>query len=415
MRPASTVARLPRAVAGSLHEFLQTEVAGGAVLLVAAVAALVWANLPGDSYEELWSRTLDLGIGGLHLDLTLEEWLSEGLMALFFFVVGLEIKREFVRGELANRKAAALPVAAAIGGMVLPAAIYAALNAGTEGERGWGIPMATDIAFSVGLLALLGSRVPLALKVFLLALAIVDDLGAITVIAVFYTDDLDPVWLAIAALTLTGAAALGRTRVPWVAIVVPAGVLCWLALHEAGVHATIAGAALGLLTPAGADEDSPEAVTLGKIEHTLHPWVSFLIVPLFALASAGVELGGGAIGDGATSRVTLGVVLGLGLGKPLGILGASYAATRAGVASLPRGIGWRQIAGVGIVAGVGFTVAIFIAGLAFEDAVLIDDAKIGILGASVAMGALGLVVLRFVSQGSGDTAESAAEGETGFS
>ncbi len=256
---------------------------------------------------------------------------------------------------------------------------------------------------------------PLGLKVFLLALAIVDDLGAIAVIAIFYTDDLDAVWLLVAAAVAFGAVGIGRTRVPWVAVMPFALVGCWLALHEAGVHATIAGAALGLLTPAGAHHATDEATTLSALEDALHPWVSYLIVPLFALASAGVELGGGAIADAARSSVTLGVILGLSIGKPLGIAGAAYLAVRLGMASLPRGVAWAQIAGVGMVAGVGFTVSIFIAGLAFADGALVDEAKIGILAGSAAMGTLGIVVLRFMGRGGGEATETAAEGDPDFS
>jgi NhaA family Na+:H+ antiporter len=337
-------------------------------------------------------------------------------MTLFFFVVGLEIKREFVRGELSDAKSAALPVAAAIGGMLAPAAIYTLFNAGGDAGEGWGIPMATDIAFSIGLLALVGSRVPLGLKVFLLALAIVDDLGAIAVIAIFYTDDLDYAWLAAAVGILALAATAIRTRIPWSAIVPVAAAACWLALHESGVHPTIAGAALGLLTPAGDHSGHEDAEALAWLEDALHPWASYLIVPLFALASAGVELGGGAIADAATSRATLGVGLGLALGKPLGIVAASYIAARLGFAALPRETSWAHIAGAGTLAGIGFTVSIFIAGLAFDDLQLIDEAKIGILAGSAVAATLGLAVLRAVSASQVElAAKTAGEGEADFS
>jgi NhaA family Na+:H+ antiporter len=396
MRPASSVVRLPHAIALPFQRFFGVEAAGGAILLAGSVAALVWANLPGDTYHEAWSRTLSLNLGVADLDLTLEQWVSEALMTLFFFVVGLEIKREFVRGELSDARAAALPIAAAVGGMIAPAAIYAVINLGGEGGAGWGIPMATDIAFSIGLLAIVASRVPLGLRVFLLALAIVDDLGAIAIIAIFYTDDLHFAWLMTAVAALVAGAAAVRTPVPWMVIVPIVGVICWLALHESGVHATIAGAALGLLTPAGAHSDTEDAEALATLEESLHPWVSYLIVPLFALASAGVDLGDGAIGDALSSRVTLGVLLGLVVGKPLGIFAASYLATRLGLAALPRGVAWSHVAGAGLVAGVGFTVSIFIAGLAFDEAALVDEAKIGILAGSAAAAVLGLVMLRLV-------------------
>lgn len=414
MHPVKSVARLPHAIGKPFEQFLGVEVAGGAILLAASVAALVWANVPGDSYADVWHRAPPIELGAIDLHLTLEQWVSEGLMTLFFFIVGLEIKREFVRGELSSAKAAALPIAAAVGGMAAPAAIYLIINAGGDGVDGWGIPVATDIAFSIGLLAILGDRVPLGLRVFLLALAIVDDLGAIAVIAIFYTDDLSFGWLAGALGVLAVSAALVRTRIPWVAMLPVAAIAAWVALHEAGVHATIAGAALGLLTPAGAHAGHEDAEALAGLEETLHPWVSYLIVPLFALASAGVELGGGAIGDAVSSRVTLGVVGGLMVGKPLGILAATYLVTRLRLATLPRDVSWGEIAGVSMVAGVGFTVSIFIAGLAFDKSGLVHDAKIGILAASAAIGALGLAVLRFVSGGCAEAAEIAAEGDPDF-
>lgn len=399
-----------------MQEFLRTEVAGGAILLVASIAALVWANAPGDSYRDVWDRTVGGDAGAFHLELSLAHWISEGLMTLFFLIVGLEIKRELVRGELSDLKSAALPVAAAAGGMVVPAAIYVLFNAGGDGARGWGVPMATDIAFSIGLLALLGSRTPVGLKVFLLALAIVDDLGAIAVIAIFYSSDLDIAWLAVALAVALGSATVGaRTSVPWLVVLPVVLVVCWLALHEAGVHATIAGAALGLLTPAGAHSETAQANALTRIEDALHPWVSYLVIPLFALSAAGVELGGGAIGDAVNSRVTLGVALGLVLGKPLGIFAASCLATRLGVATLPRGTSWSQIAGAGLLAGVGFTVSLFVTDLAFNRSSLVEEAKIGILAASACAGALGLLVLRFVSADGEVAAETAAEGDPDFS
>jgi NhaA family Na+:H+ antiporter len=415
MRPANSVVRLPHAIALPFQRYFGVEAAGGAILLAASVAALVWANLPGDTYHEAWGRVLPLDLGFADLDLTLEEWVSEALMTLFFFVVGLEIKREFVRGELSDARAAAFPIAAAVGGMIAPAAIYAVINLGGDGGRGWGIPMATDIAFSIGLLAIAASRIPLGLRVFLLALAIVDDLGAIAVIAIFYTDDLHFAWLITAVAVLAASVAALRTRVPWLVIVPIAGVICWLALHESGVHATIAGAALGLLTPAGAHTDTEDAQALATLEELLHPWVSYLIVPLFALVSAGVDLGGGAIGDATASRVTIGVLAGLVVGKPLGIVAASYLATRLGVAALPRGVGWSHVAGAGMVAGVGFTVSIFIAGLAFDDAALVGEAKIGILVGSAAAGALGLAVLRGLSPASMEQGEKPRFPEGEFS
>ena len=418
-----------------IQEFLATEAAGGILLLAATVAALLWANLPGGgSYGNFWGSHVTLDLNLLTLDLTLKKWVNDGLMTVFFFVVGLEIKREIVRGELADRRRAALPIIAALGGMVAPALIYLAINAGGEGERGWGIPMATDIAFAMGVLALLGRRVPLSLKVFLLAVAIVDDIGAILVIAVFYTEGLDLAWLAVAGGLCALIGVLPRWGVRDVIVYSVIGGFVWLAMHESGVHATIAGVVLGLLTPAVAHYNDANLVdrggrliatfsetasqptalsrgvpaaalrdleelsresrpVLNRLEHALHPWTSYGIVPLFALANAGIGLSGDLIRDSMTSPITLGVFLGLVLGKPLGIMVASMIAVRAGVADLPADVRWSQVLGASILAGIGFTVSIFITGLALSDSGLVDEAKLGILVGSALMGVLGFVVL----------------------
>jgi NhaA family Na+:H+ antiporter len=411
--PSSRTA-LPRLVR-PLQEFLSTETAGGVLLLAAAAAALIWANAPlGNSYEDFWHTRVALELRVVALDLPLVKWVNDGLMAVFFFVVGLEIKREVLRGELADARRAALPVAAAVGGMIVPALIYVAFNAGGDGSHGWGIPMATDIAFAVGVLALLGRRIPLSLKVFLLALAIVDDLGAIGVIAVFYTDDVSPGWLAAAAGVFALVFVLGRMRVRALWVYVAAGAVAWLAVHESGVHATIAGVAMGLLTPIDGTLGPRDAETLARdsrpvlerLEHLLHPWASYAIVPIFALANAGVSLGGGALRDAASAPVSLGVAAGLVLGKPLGITLASLLAVRSGLATLPRGVSWPQIVGVSMVGGIGFTVSLFISDLAFTATPLADEAKIGILAGSALMGAAGFLVLRRAS-----VASAASNGE----
>jgi len=408
---AGGVAAPVRAVVRPLQEFLNTETLGGLVLLAATAVALVWANVAADSYRDVWTRHAGGEVAALHLDLSLRAWVNDALMAVFFFVVGLEIKRELVRGELASPRRAALPMAAAIGGMAAPAGLYLALNAGERGEHGWGIPMATDIAFAVGVLALLGPRVPLALKVFLLGLAIVDDIGAIIVIAVAYTGDLDPWWLGGAALIIAGVAVSARAgvRVWWAYL--PLGVAAWIAVHESGVHATIAGVAMGLAMPLQARRDGQTALEEGetpvveRLEHLLHPWTSFAIVPLFALANAGVELGGGAIRDAVSSRVALGAALGLAIGKPAGILLAAFVALRLRVAELPEGVTWSRLGAVSLVAGIGFTVSLFITGLAFDDAALRDEATLGVLGGSALMGALGLVALARATRGPAGAAQ----------
>jgi NhaA family Na+:H+ antiporter len=411
---ASRTPALPRLIR-PLQEFLSTETAGGVLLLAAAAAALIWANAPlGNSYRDFWQAHVALELRVVSLDLPLVKWVNDGLMAVFFFVVGLEIKREVLRGELADARRAALPVAAALGGMIVPALIYVAFNAGGDGAHGWGIPMATDIAFAVGVLVLLGRRIPLSLKVFLLALAIVDDLGAIAVIAVFYTDDISPGWLAAAAGVFALVFVLGRMRVRALWVYVAAGAVAWLAVHESGVHATIAGVAMGLLTPVGGEigQREPEAPArdsgpvLERLEHLLHPWASYAIIPIFALANAGVSLGGGALRDAASAPVSLGVAAGLVLGKPLGITLASLLAVRSGLATLPRGVSWPQIVGVSMVGGIGFTVSLFISDLAFTATPLADQAKIGILAGSALMGAAGFLVLRRVS-----AASAASNGE----
>ena len=386
-----------------LQEFLATETAGGVLLLAAAVIALFWANAPfGNSYEDFWRARVAINIRVIDIDLSLVGWVNDGLMAIFFFVVGLEIKRELLRGELAAPRKAALPVFAAIGGMTVPAIIYLAFNLGRSGEHGWAIPMATDIAFAMGVLSLAGSRVPLSLKVFLLALAIVDDLAAIAVIAVIYTDDLSLGWLAAAVALFALAFVLGRLGVRHIIVFAGIGVVAWLAVFESGIHATIAGVALGLLTPIDQPAESSAAADDGRsmfdtLEHIIHPWSSFVVVPIFALANAGIAVDGSIARDAATSPVSLGVVLGLVLGKPIGIALFSFVAVKLRAATLPSDVGWPQVVAVAMVAGIGFTVSLFVTGLAFTDPALADEAKLGILAGSALIGVAGFVVLQVVS------------------
>ena len=396
-----------RRIIGPLAEFLQTEAAGGAVLLAAALLGVIWANSPwSDAYASFWSSEVGLGSGDLALRLDLRHWVNEGLMALFFFVVGLEIKRELVVGELRRPRTALLPGMAAVGGMVLPAAIYALVNVGGPGGRGWGIPMATDIAFAVGVLALLGSRVPRGLRLFLLTLAIVDDVGAIVVIALFYSGGVAWVWLGVAAGVVGAVVALRALQVsrPF-AYVIP-GVVLWLALHEAGLHATLAGVALGLLTPARPFRGRR---VLERLEHVLHPWSSFLVVPLFGLPNAGVSVGAAAIAAAATSPVTLGVVLGLVVGKAAGIAAATAIAVRSGLGTLPAGVRRRHVLGAAALGGIGFTVSLFVADLALTGAAL-DAGKIGILAGSAVSGLLGVAVIATAPRRAGGTAGSGRRG-----
>ena len=367
------------------RSFLNTEAAGGIVLFATTVIALVWVNSPfQESYGSLWGTELRLPLGSLELAQDLRHWVNDGLMTVFFFVVALEIKRELVAGELNELRKAALPVFAALGGMIVPAAIYLAFNLGGPGERGWGIPMATDIAFAVGVLALLSKRVPSGLKVFVLSLAIADDIGAILVIALFYSSGLHLGWLAGAASVLMFIVALRRLRVSWAPIYVLLGAALWLATFESGIHATIAGVALGLATPA---RSAP------GLERALHPWTSFVVVPLFALANAGLVISLDSIRNAATSRVTVGIVVGLVVGKIVGIAGMSWLAIKLNLAVAPEGVPRRHLFGAAAVAGIGFTVSLFITGLAFTDADLADAAKLGVLVGSIIAGIGGAAIL----------------------
>jgi NhaA family Na+:H+ antiporter len=415
---------LARSVARPVHRFLHIEASSGILLVGAAVAALVWANSPwAASYRDLWTTQVTIDVGGHVISEDLRHWINDGLMAIFFFVLGLEIKQELTNGQLASVRNAAVPAAGAIGGMLLPAVLYLAFNLGGAGVDGWGIPMATDVAFALGVLALLGSRVPAELKVLLLALAIVDDVGAIVVIAAFYSDGLEWRWFALAAAGLVLVALVKRARVRYLPVYLALGAAVWVAMLESGVHATIAGVALGLLAPArpflpevdadriAGELSADQEVTAEEVrsisfrlresipvtehlENLLHPWTSYLIVPLFALANAGVELSADSLRDAASSPVTTGVVVGLVVGKLVGVAGAIALVVRFGGGRLPDGITPRHVLGMAGIAGIGFTVSLFVAGLAFERPVLADQAKIGVLGASALAALVGATILR---------------------
>ena len=377
-------------------EFLQTETASGIVLLAAAIGALVWANASPTGYDDFWTQHLNVVI-----DESLQHWINDALMAVFFFVVGLEIKRELVVGDLRNPRTAALPAIAALGGMVVPALVYLAWNFGGDGRDGWGIPMATDIAFAVGVLSLLSKRVPSTLRLFLLTLAIVDDVGAILVIAVVYTDDLAAGWLVGAAAALVVMLGLRAFRVgSAAAYVLPAAAL-WYALYESGVHATIAGVIVGLLTPARGIGGA--ASPAEQWEHRLHPFSSFIVIPLFALANAGVQVDGTALREAAGSPVSWGVITGLVVGKIVGISAAAAFAVRFGLGVLPAGLGWRTLGGAAALAGIGFTVSLFVSELAFGgDPDVLANAKLGVLVASLVSGALGTAILLRARSGADD-------------
>ncbi len=418
--PAAPIHRLTR----PLTRFLHIESASGVVLLVCTAVALALANSPAAGWwAELWHTHIGVEVGHVRLGGELGHFLvNDLLMVVFFFVVGLEIKRELVIGELRDRRKAALPVAAAVGGMIVPALIYYALQRGQPGERGWGVPMATDIAFVVGVMALLGRRAPPGLKVMLLSLAIADDIGAVVVIAVFYSTGLSWGMLGAAAVALAAARLLSRSGVRSGGVYVLVGGSAWLAMLNSGVHPTIAGVALGLLTPSDAwvgaaafrrtvadvlgrieDPDievaGPEREMLAfaaresvspleRLEGRLHPWVAFIIMPLFALANAGVAVEV----EHLRSPVSLAVAAGLFLGKPVGVMAFSLLAVRAGLARLPEGVSWTMVLGGGLLAGIGFTMSLFVAGLALSGD-LLTAGKVGTLCGSAASGLAGAAVL----------------------
>ena len=380
-----------RRALGPLAEFLHDEAAGGVVLLAAAVVALVWANTPArDAYDTLWATDLKLGVGSAAIEEDLRHWVNDGLMALFFFVVGLEIKRELAVGELSDRRAATLPALAAVGGAATPALIFTLIAAGSDAAAGWAIPMATDIAFAVGVLALLGDRVSAGLKLLVLAIAVVDDIIAIAVIAVFYSDAIAVGWLAAVLVLLVLAYAMQRAGVTRISPYVPVGIAVWVATLESGIHATIAGVALGLLTPAGLVGGR---AVLEELEHRVHPLSAFVAVPLFALANAGVYLGGGALGDAASGRVAWAIAIGLVAGKLAGIAASVFGGVRVRLGTLPADVGRGAVWGAAALGGIGFTVSLFIAGLAFDDPRLQDQAKVGIFAGSIVSGALGATLL----------------------
>jgi NhaA family Na+:H+ antiporter len=419
----------------TIQSFIRNEAFGGILLLLGAAIAMIWANSAwSDDYFDLLHAKITIGSPEVHISKSLQHWVNDGLMVLFFLLVGMEIKREILVGELASVSRAALPAVAACGGAIVPAIIFAAMNWGTDGVHGWGIPMATDIAFAVGVLALVGSRVPFGLKVFLTALAIVDDLLAVLVIAIFYTDDLNLPALGGAAAVLATLILANRLQVRTLVVYLTLGFALWLFVLQSGIHATVAGVLLAMTIPTNA-RINPEAflnraegilgrfereslaqrtvlsdgrlqeniqeledavndveAPLQNLEHALQRWVSFLIVPIFAIANAGVSLDVD-LGEAFTSRITLGVIIGLVVGKQIGITLSAWASVRFGLAALPEGVTWKQIYGVSWIAGIGFTMSLFVAELAYDTEEYLTDAKIGILVASTIAGILGWLVL----------------------
>lgn len=421
-------------------EFTRAEASSGILLIICTVIALIWANSGiSDSYFHLWHTKISVGVENFKLDYSLHHWINDGLMAVFFFVVGLEIKREFLVGELSTARQAILPVAAALGGMVVPAVIYVIFNAGGIGESGWGIPMATDIAFVIGLMALLGSNVPTNLKIFITALAIADDIGAVLVIAFFYTANLSFTALAAGAGIYVILLIANRLGVRNILFYIVFGLALWLAFLLSGVHATVAGVLLAFVVPATSryntkdflvngkelleefdleGEEGPNVLAneerqnivqtlestcrrvltpLQRFEHSLNPWVSFFIMPVFALANAGVPLQEDFF-ESLVNEVSLGIIAGLFIGKQVGIFIFSWLAVKMNIASLPSKVSWKHIYGAGILAGIGFTMSLFITNLAFTSEELTNIAKVGILAASLLSGVVGYILLRFTRE-----------------
>lgn len=381
----------------AIREFLRHESAGGIVLLGAAALALILTNSPlSAQYLGFFDLHLTVTLNGIGLDKPLGLWINDGLMAVFFFLVGLEIKRELIEGELSTLRQAMLPVLAAIGGMAAPAFVYALVNAETpQNLAGWAIPTATDIAFALGMLSLLGKRVPDSLKVFLLALAIMDDLGAIIVIAIFYTADLSPMALSLSLIGIAALFIMNKLGVRRLAAYILVGIYVWACVLESGVHATLAGTIVGLCVPLrGRDRqrlDDHQSLAKRCI-HTLHPWVAFAIMPAFALANAGVSLAG-LTWESLLSPVSLGIILGLFVGKQIGVVAALLLARATGLAQLPSGATWAEAYGVAVITGIGFTMSLFIGSLAFADPATIVQMRLGVIAGSVLSACWGLAVL----------------------
>ena len=435
-KPLRGPAYLVNALRKPIHSFIHTEEIGAIILLLGAVAALGWVNSPwSDTYEDFWHTHIAFDIHIFAISEDLKHLVNDGLMAVFFFLVGLEIRRELRNGELSTFRKAALPAFAAVGGMVVPAAIYLLFNRSGDAAAGWGIPMATDIAFALGVLALVGKHIPTELRVFLLGLAVVDDLGAIAVIAAFYTETIDWLHLGMAVVTFGVIWTFFRIGVRSIGFYIILSVLMWQFLLESGIHATLAGVALALIVPCEPDlqrkdytkaiepqlhdfnlaveagdteraqtiAERIEALTRGtqgpmeRIETIIHPWVSFAVLPLFALANAGIVFNSDTLSEAVNSPITLGIAAALLAGKVVGIVGMSWLAVKLGIGQLPSTVHWVHVLGVGFLAGIGFTVAIFVSGIAFDNHELIDLSKMGIFAASLIAGVAGYLFLRFLA------------------
>jgi NhaA family Na+:H+ antiporter len=399
-----------------MRDFLRLESASGILLVIAGVIAMIAANTSlADAYQALLQMPIKLQVGTFALDKTLLIWINDLLMAIFFLLVGLEIKREIVAGELSDRAKVALPAVAALGGMVVPAAIYAALNwHDPAGLRGWAIPSATDIAFALGVLSLFGDRVPVGLKIFLMTLAVLDDLGAIVIIALFYTSDLSVYALALAGIAVAALLALNRSGVMRIAPYILVGAALWLFVLKSGVHATLAGVVAALFIP-GRDPDHAGHPPSSRLEHSLHPWVAFGILPVFAFANAGVNLEGLSLRD-LLNPIPLGILLGLFVGKQVGVFAFAWVAVKSGIARLPEGVNFKHVYGAAILCGIGFTMSLFIGMLAFENAasaeVIVTD-RLGILAGTLLSAIAGSIVLHAVLPRGKGGARSSVAGAAG--
>lgn len=379
----------------AIQDFLKQESSGGLVLMAAAVLAMIVNNTALASvYQGFLNLPIVIQVGPLEIAKPLLLWVNDGLMAVFFFLVGLEIKREIVEGELSTFDKAALPIFAAIGGMAVPAGVFVLLNMGDpEAIRGWAIPAATDIAFALGILALMGPRVPVALKIFLLAVAIIDDLGAIVIIAAFYTADVSTTSLIVAGIGLSFLMVLNLSGVGRIAPYVIIGIIMWVAVLKSGVHATLAGVLMAFTIPMRTKDKTAHASPLKHLEHELHLWVAFLVLPIFAFSNAGVSLGELSLSD-VVAPLPLGIALGLLIGKQIGIMALCYVGVKIGICKLPTGVTWKQIYGVACLCGIGFTMSLFIGTLAFSDPDMLNAVRLGVLMGSISSAIIGFVVLR---------------------
>ena len=376
-----------------IQEFIRLETSGGVVLMIAAIFAMIIANTPlSATYDLILGTYIKVAIGNFEIAKPTILWINDGLMAIFFFLVGLEIKREVLAGELSSFDKAILPIMAAIGGMAVPGIIFAIVNWGTpENLNGWAIPTATDIAFALGILALIGSRAPIALKIFLLAIAIIDDLGAIVIIAIFYTSELSINALSISMIGFAAAVALNRLGIQRTAPYLLVGIIMWVFVLKSGVHATLAGVLIAFTIPLKAKTE--DEALLYKMEHGLHPWVAFLILPVFAFANAGVNFTGIGIDD-LLQPLTLGIAVGLFLGKQIGIFLATWIGVKSGIARLPENVSWKHVYGVACLTGVGFTMSLFIGSLAFTTADAMNAVRLGVVLGSVLSGIIGYLLLK---------------------